>query len=100
VGLLIFKLYVMSDLKSRYITMRNHKVLDASFLYDYAIHGGFKYSFEEFLTAWNLGYMDVDIMYKNLDEEYNLLSIYDTNGNFVKVIDNEDKIHTDLNVIE
>lgn len=76
----------MSDLRSRYITMCNHKTLDASFLYDYAIHNGFKYSFEDFLIGWQMSNINLDILYENLDKEYNLMSLYNSNGVFIKVI--------------
>jgi hypothetical protein len=76
----------MSNLRDRYIEMRNKKIIDINFLHSYAIHGGMSLSHEEFLLGLN--YLDIDNLLSKLDKEYELCTLFDCDGMFVKVIDN------------
>jgi len=73
-----------NHMKDKYVQMRNDKVMDLNFLYEYAISKGFTLSVQEF----NLGamYLDVQSILDKLDNEFELVILFDVNGNFVKVV--------------
>jgi hypothetical protein len=76
----------MENLKSRYIAMRNANNLNGSFFYDYAIHKGFSGSYDEFITGWYNSAIDINILFSNLDLEFELTILVDKSGNFLKIV--------------
>jgi hypothetical protein len=74
----------MGDLKDRYIQMRNQRIVDIKFFYDFAIHSGFVGSLEEFIMAFN--FVDTNILLQNMDKHYDLTSVWSKDNVFIKVI--------------
>ena len=71
-------------MKEDYIKMRDKKIIDTNFFYQYALLKGFKGTFAEF----NAGavYLMVDHALDHLDQEFKLTTVHDKNGNFIKVV--------------
>ena len=64
--------------------MRDDKIIDVVFFYDYAVSKGFTLGFNEFnIGAQRL--MVTDVL-ELLDSEYELTLLCDKQGNFIKVI--------------
>ena len=74
----------MEDLKQRYVDMRNKKIVDLGFFFDYAIHMGFTGDFIDFSNAFR--FMDLHRLMAELDKEYNLCILFDCEDNFIKVV--------------
>lgn len=72
-------------MKEDYIKMRDKKIIDINFFYQYALLKGFKGTFAEF----NAGaiYLMVDHALDHLDQEFKLTTVHDKNGNFIKVVE-------------
>lgn len=73
-------------MKERYIRMRNEKVVDWQFIYDYTVSKGFTLGVEKFNTGANYLMMAMVQILDQLDHEYELTILYDNQGNFIKVI--------------
>lgn len=76
----------MEDLKRRYIDMRNKKVFEIGFFFDYAIHRGFTGDFMDFSNAFR--FIDLQRLLPQLDKEYNLCTLFDCEDNFIRVVEN------------
>lgn len=72
-------------MKEDYIKMRNKKIVDINFFYQYALLKGFKGTLAEF-NAGALHLM-VDDALGLLDREYELTTVHDKHGNFIKVVE-------------
>lgn len=75
----------LSELKSKWIAMRNSRSIDLGLLYDYAIHKGSKLTPHEFNVG--LQFQDINAMIDTVDHELELTMVYDKNGQFIKVIE-------------
>lgn len=73
-------------MKERYIIMRNEKVIDWQFIYDYAMSKGFTLGVEKFNIGANYLMMAMAQIMDQLDHEYELTVLYDNQGNFIKVV--------------
>ncbi len=71
-------------MKDRYIQMRNQRVLDMYFVYDYAVSKGFNLSFQDFQFGFT--YMNIESLLDTLDHEFELTLLFDKQGRFIKVI--------------
>jgi hypothetical protein len=72
-------------MKEDYIKMRNKKIVDTNFFYQYALLKGFKGTFAEF----NAGaiHLMVDHAFDHLDREFELTTLHDKQGNFIKIVE-------------
>ena len=72
-------------MKEDYIKMRDKKIIDINFFYQYALLKGFKGNFAEF----NAGaiHLMVDHALDHLDQEFKLTTVHDKHGNFIKVVE-------------
>jgi len=76
---------VKDEIKSKWIAMRNGRVVNPQLLYDYAIHyRGMQLTAEEF--SLGLQFQDINAMIDTVDHELELNILYDKNGQFIKVI--------------
>ena len=73
-------------MKERYIKMRNDRVVDWVFIYDYVISKGFTGSVSEFNASAQYLMMSIISIMDFLDHEYDLTLLCDKQGNFIKVI--------------
>ena len=73
-------------MKQRYIQMRNEKVIDWQFIYDYCVSKGFTLGVEKFNIGANALMMAMSQILDQLDHEYELTILYDSQGNFIKVV--------------
>lgn len=73
-------------MKERYIRMRNEKVIDWQFIYDYVVSKGFTLGVEKFNVGANYLNMAMHKILEQLDHEYELTILYDKQGSFIKVI--------------
>ena len=73
-------------MKERYIKMRNEKIIDWQFIYDYSISKGYKGNVETFNQAANYLNMFMVGILDSIDKEYELTTLYDKQGIFIKVI--------------
>jgi hypothetical protein len=73
-------------MKERYIKMRNDRVVDWVFIYDYVISKGFTGSVHDFNASAQHLMMSIISIMDFLDHEYNLTLVCDQQGNFIKVI--------------
>jgi len=71
-------------MKDRYIEMRNRKLLDMYFMYDYAVSKGFSLSFQDFQVGFV--YMNIELLLDTLDHEFELTLLFDRQGHFIKVV--------------
>lgn len=71
-------------MKEKYIQMRNDRVLDVDFLYEYFLNKGGSLQVDQFMQGFQ--FLDVDFLLKKLDVEFELTILTDINGNFIKVI--------------
>lgn len=80
----------MSDFKDRYIYMRNKKVVDINFFYDYAIHSGYVGTFDEFFNAFKMftTFVGINTILVSLDKKFELTIVFDCEDRFIKVVDN------------
>lgn len=73
------------EIKSKWIAMRNSRVVNTQLLYDYAIHyRGMQLTGYEF--SLGLQFQDINAMIDTVDHELELNILYDKNGQFIKVI--------------
>jgi hypothetical protein len=73
-------------MKERYVRMRNEKVIDWLFIYDYAVSKGFTLGVEKFNIGANYLNMTMHEILNQLDHEYELTILYDKQGIFIKVV--------------
>lgn len=73
-------------MKERYIKMRNQHVIDWQFIYDYSVSKGYSGGVEIFNQAANYLNMVMVHILEQLDREYELTSLYDKQGNFIKIV--------------
>ena len=73
-------------MKERYIKMRNERVVDWLFIYDYVVSKGFTSSVQEFNVGAQYLMMSIVSIIDFLDHEYDLTLLCDEQGNFIKVI--------------
>lgn len=73
-------------MKERYIRMRNEKVIDWQFIYDYTVSKGFTLGVEKFNLGAQFLMAAMSQILDQLDHEYELTLLYDQQGNFIKVI--------------
>ena len=73
-------------MKDRYIQMRNSRVVDWQFIYDYCVSKGFTLGVQNFNIGANALMMAMSQILDQLDHEYELTLLQDINGNFIKVI--------------
>jgi len=73
-------------MKERYIQMRNSRVIDWQFIYDYCLSKGFTLGVEKFNIGANTLMMFMSQILDQLDHEYELTLLYDANGNFIKIV--------------
>lgn len=72
-------------MKEQYVNMRNRNLIDLGVLYTYAVGKGFTLSIDEF--AVGLRYSDINNIFRQLDQEFNLTLLHDKNDKFIKVIE-------------
>lgn len=73
-------------MKDRYKSMRQSNMLDVRFLYDYALSKGLKRCDLQFFSqAFSFSNMNVDELLSNLDKEFDLTTVHDSNGRVIKV---------------
>ena len=73
-------------MKERYIQMRNSRVVDWQFIYDYCVSKGFTLGVQNFNIGANALMMAMSQILDQLDHEYELTLLQDINGNFIKVV--------------
>jgi hypothetical protein len=73
-------------MKDRYIQMRNSRVVDWQFIYDYCVSKGFTLGVQNFNIGANALMMAMSQILDQLDHEYELTLLQDINGNFIKVV--------------
>lgn len=73
-------------MKERYIQMRNSKIIEWQFIYDYSISKGYTGSIEAFNQAANYLNLWIEYIIDQLDHEYELTILYDQQGKFIKVV--------------
>jgi translation elongation factor EF-4 len=73
-------------MKERYIAMRNQKVLDEYFMYDYAVSKGFNLGEKAFSAGFLQLAMHMNSILEQLDTEYELTLLFNQRGEFIKVI--------------
>ena len=66
--------------------MRNEKVIDWQFIYDYVVSKGFTLGVEKFNIGANYLNMTMHEILNQLDHEYELTILYDKQGIFIKVV--------------
>jgi hypothetical protein len=71
-------------MKEQYIRMRNSHKIDVDVLYTYAVSKGFTLSIEEFLIGLHL--CNINDIITQLDIEFGLTKIYDSEDNFIMVM--------------
>ena len=72
-------------MREAYIKMRNGKVLDYQLLYTYATDRGMTLDPNMFMNG--IQFVDVNEIIDNLDREFELIRLYDKEGNFIKIVE-------------
>lgn len=73
-------------MKDRYKIMRQSNMLDVRFLYDYALSKGLKRCDLHFFSqAFSFSNMNVEELLSNLDKEFDLTTVHNSNGRVIKV---------------
>lgn len=72
-------------MKEEYIKMRNNKTVNFQLLYTYAVDRGMTLDPQMFMNG--IQFVDVNEIIENLDREFELMRLYDKEGNFIKVIE-------------
>lgn len=73
-------------MKDRYKIMRESNMLDVRFLYDYALSKGLKRCDLQFFSqAFSFSIINVEELLGNLDKEFDLTTVHDSNGIVIKV---------------
>lgn len=71
-------------LKNRWIAMRNKGNVEPQLLYEYAIHFGSKLTPHEFSAGLN--FQDISAIVDEVDKKFELTTLHDKNGNFIKIV--------------
>lgn len=66
--------------------MRNQKVIDWQFIYDYVVSKGFNLGVEQFNIGANYLNFEMTYILDHLDREYELILLFTEKGEFIKVI--------------
>jgi hypothetical protein len=72
-------------MKNEYIKMRNSKTVNFQLLYTYAVDRGMTLDPQMFMNG--IQFVDVNEIIENLDREFELMRLYDKEGNFIKIIE-------------
>jgi hypothetical protein len=72
-------------MKTKYIAMRNGKVLDWSVLYTYAVDKGLTVPPELFMAGAQG--LDINELLDQLDKEFELTTLWGKDGSFIKVVE-------------
>ena len=73
-------------MKDRYIQMRNQRIIDWQFMYDYVVSKGFNLGVESFNLGANYIMFSIDNILDMLDKEYELTLLFNKDGSFIKVL--------------
>lgn len=73
-------------MKDRYIQMRNQRIIDWQFMYDYVVSKGFNLGVESFNLGANCIMFSIDNILDMLDKEYELTLLFNKDGSFIKVL--------------
>ncbi len=73
-------------MKNRYIQMRNQKIIDWNFLYDYVVSKGFNLGVEAFNVGAQSMFLQMAFILERIDSDFELTILNDKQGNFIKVI--------------
>lgn len=73
-------------MRDRYIEMRNNRVIDWQFIYDYSVSKGYNGGIENFNLASSFLNMVMFNIIDQLDHEYELTALHGVNGEFIKII--------------
>jgi hypothetical protein len=72
-------------MREEYIKMRNSKTVNFQLLYTYAVDRGMTLDPNMFMNG--IQFVDVNEIIENLDREFELMRLYDKEGNFIKIIE-------------
>jgi hypothetical protein len=72
-------------MKEEYIKMRNSKTVNFQLLYTYATDRGMTLDPNMFMNG--IQFVDVNEIIENLDREFELVRLYDKEGNFIKIVE-------------
>lgn len=72
-------------MREEYIKMRNSKTVNFQLLYTYAVDRGMTLDPNMFMNG--IQFVDVNEIIENLDREFELVRLYDKEGNFIKIIE-------------
>jgi hypothetical protein len=73
-------------MRERYIEMRNRRIVDWQFIYDYCVSKGFTLGVNNFNLGAQWLMVEMKSILSILDREYELTLLYDKNNNFIRVI--------------
>jgi hypothetical protein len=73
-------------MRERYIEMRNRRIVDWQFIYDYCVSKGFTLGVNNFNLGAQWLMVEMESILSILDREYELTLLYDKNNNFIRVI--------------
>jgi len=73
-------------MRERYIEMRNRRIVDWQFIYDYCVSKGFTLGVNNFNLGAQWLIVEMESILSILDREYELTLLYDKNNNFIRVI--------------
>jgi len=73
-------------MRERYIEMRNRRIVDWQFVYDYCVSKGFTLGVNNFNLGAQWLMVEMESILSILDREYELTLLYDKNNNFIRVI--------------
>jgi hypothetical protein len=79
-------LFNITIMRERYIEMRNRRIFDWQFIYDYCVSKGFTLGVNNFNLGAQFISMEIENILSTLDKEYELNLLFDSNGGFIKVI--------------
>jgi hypothetical protein len=66
--------------------MRNQRIIDWQFMYDYVVSKGFNLGVESFNLGANYIMFSIDNILDMLDKEYELTLLFNKDGSFIKVL--------------
>lgn len=73
-------------MRERYVEMRNRRIVDWQFIYDYCVSKGFTLGVNNFNLGAQWLMVEMESILSILDREYELTLLYDKNNNFIRVI--------------
>jgi hypothetical protein len=79
-------LFNITIMRERYIEMRNRRIVDWQFIYDYCVSKGFTLGVNNFNLGAQWLMVEMESILSILDREYELTLLYDKNNNFIRVI--------------